>query len=136
MLSAADVPYRPLGGAGLRGYDPLVPARAAAVANLEESYRLARFGPSGRPLDLDLTLFGDVGGRAISDGPTELHLVADAGLGLALRGALLDRDVRLRVDLPFYVRDPELAIGTRGRAGAASDRPGRLRLAFSFADLW
>ena len=136
VLSAADVPYRPLGGAGLRGYDPLVPARAAAVANLEESYRLARFGPSGRPLDLDLTLFGDVGGRAISDGPTELHLVADAGLGLALRGALLDRDVRLRVDLPFYVRDPELAIGTRGRAGAASDRPGRLRLAFSFADLW
>jgi hypothetical protein len=138
VLSADDVPYRPLGGGGLRGYDPLVPARALATLNLEEAVRLARFGPSARPLDVELTLFGDAGVRHAdaTDGGRDTRLVADAGLGLALRGALFDRTVRLRLDAPLYVRDPALAVGARDRAGAAADGRVRLRWAFSFTDLW
>jgi hypothetical protein len=138
ILSADDVPYRPLGGGGLRGYDPLVPARVLATLNLEEAVRLARFGAEARPLELDLSLFGDAGVRHAdeADGRRSTRFVGDAGLGLALRGAFFDRTVRLRLDVPLYVHDPVLAVDTRGRADAARDERVRLRWAFSFVDLW
>ncbi|HEU4630604.1 MAG TPA: M1 family metallopeptidase [Gemmatimonadaceae bacterium] len=138
LFSADDVPFRPLGGGGLRGYDPLVRARALVALNLEEAVRVARFGPAARPLDLDLTLFGDAGLRHADepDGGRSTRVVGDAGLGLALRGTVFDRTVRVRLDLPFYVHDPALAVGTRDRTDAAGDHEVRLRWAFSFADLW
>ena len=136
-LAHADVPYRPLGGAGLRGYDALARTPFVLALNLEEALRVGRFGPAARPLDLDLTLFGDVAGRGVpEDGErTSARLAADAGVGLALRGAFFDRDVRLRLDLPLWVADPELAVGARVGSGTAHRRF-RPRLAFSFSDLW
>jgi hypothetical protein len=59
--------------------------------------------------------------------------VADAGVGLTLRGRLLDRDVRARVDFPVYVSQPFLAID---RASADDERKVRFRYTFSLNDLW
>ena len=59
------------------------------------------------------------------------HIFADAGVGLLARGQLWDKSITLRFDVPFYVRDAELAAG-----GAAGDDRVKLRWTFSFADLW
>lgn len=138
-LAADDVPYVPLGGGGLRGYDPFVGARGVVALNLEEAVRLAWIGRVPRRLGLYGTLFGDAGMRWAREDAPDLadddRWVADAGVGLALRGRLFDRDVRLRLDLPLWVRQPGLAVGERGRDGGARD-PLALRWGFSFADLW
>ena len=61
--------------------------------------------------------------------------MADAGAGLALRGQLFDRPVRVRLDFPVWVQDPLVAIGWRGRQALDEDRV-RFRWAFSLNDLW
>lgn len=139
-LAADAVPYVPLGGGGLRGYDPMVGARGLVAVNLEEALRLTWIGPARRGLGLYGTLFGDAGLRwAPDDAPAladDERWVADAGVGLALRGRLFDRDVRLRVDLPVWVRQPGLAVGERDRDPADERDPLALRWSFSFSDLW
>ena len=137
VLSADAVPYRPLGGGGLRGYDPFVAARALGAVNLEEGVRLHRFGPAQRPLALEATAFADGGVREAKGVSGDDRLLADAGVGLSLRGRFFDRDVRLRLDLPLFVRQPLQAVGERGRdPSAAAPEAVRFRWAFSFADLW
>jgi hypothetical protein len=59
------------------------------------------------------------------------HLLADAGVGVALRGYVYDQDVTLRVDIPFLVAQPVLAAGRAGGSQAAA-----WRWTFSFKDLW
>ena len=134
------MPYVPLGGGGLRGYDALVDAGGVAAVNLEEALRVATFGPASRRLQLQATLFADAGYRWARDGAPPVarddRWLADAGVGLALRGRLYDRAVAWRVDLPLYVRQPALGVLERGRSGTADRDPLALRVAFSFNDLW
>ncbi|CAA9354256.1 MAG: hypothetical protein AVDCRST_MAG40-3060, partial [uncultured Gemmatimonadaceae bacterium] len=68
-------------------------------------------------------------------GPTGARAtaLADAGAGLAARGALFDRDVRFRLDFPIYVERPALVVSARRN----DDRqPVGARVSFSFTDLW
>ena len=134
VLAREGVHYTPLGGAGLRGYSPLVPAERVVSMNLEQEVLLRAFGPASRPLRLAATAFGDAAlvDRRSIEGSTDRgsRALGDAGVGLALRGAVFDRDVRARVDVPVYVSRPELAVGRV--AGGRVD----LRLTFSFSDLW
>ena len=93
------------GGAYLRGYSAALPLGKAVAANVEESYRFRSFGGSARRVHLWGSVFADAavpiagGTRRITD-----RILADAGVGLALRGRLYDRDVTLRADFPIYVR--------------------------------
>ncbi|MHB1223509.1 MAG: M1 family aminopeptidase [Gemmatimonadaceae bacterium] len=136
ILSATDIPYLPLGGGGLRGYDALASTRALVALNVEEGVRLHRFGASPRSPALHANLFADVGVRDAAGTTAGQRLLADAGIGLALRGWLFDRELKLRLDLPAYVRYPELAVGERGRRESEHPDPFELRWSFSFDDLW
>jgi hypothetical protein len=130
-LARRDVHYVALGGAGLRGYSPLLrPARIAA-ANLEGALRIVRPAPAARRPELLATLFGDLAAAGGGDLGAPRTLLADAGIGLALRGPFFDRTVRLRLDAPLYVRHPEFAVNA-----SAGDGPVRFRWMFSFRDLW
>ena len=136
IFSNDDVNYRPLGGAGMRGYDPLISGRHVVAVNVEEALRVARFGPATAPLDLEVAAFGDAGVLwADGVGETLRSNLADAGVGLLLRGQLFDRPVRVRLDAPLYVSDPGAAIGARGRDASTRERL-RVRWAFSLNDLW
>jgi hypothetical protein len=57
--------------------------------------------------------------------------LADAGLGLAARATLFDRSLGARLDLPLYVRQPELGIGN----DAGGERV-KVRWSFSVEDVW
>src|SRR5690606_27538736 len=95
-LALPEVRYIPVGGAALRGYDPLVQVPTVAAVNVEEAVRLHAFGEDRR-LELFATVFADLAVQIVPDtlaDGTDDPLLADAGLGLALRGPLLDREVR------------------------------------------
>ncbi|HEX2781244.1 MAG TPA: M1 family metallopeptidase [Gemmatimonadaceae bacterium] len=111
LLAPEHVATVPLGGAGLRGYDPALTAGDPVLAlNVEQGMRIVPFALGSRPLALWLTGFADV---AQQDGLTASPL-ADAGLGVMLRGWIFDRDVRVRLDMPLYVRHGELAAARHG----------------------
>jgi hypothetical protein len=52
-------------------------------------------------------------GEVYSTTETDWTGVADAGVVLALRGRLYDRDVGVRLDLPIFVSSPGNAVGRR-----------------------
>lgn len=132
ILSSNDVHFIPVGGAGFRGYDPLQSAKALLAVNVEEAVRLYRFTGRDHSLELQATVFGDAGAGVFDD----TQGLVDAGVGVALRGRFFDRDVRLRLDLPIYMRFPEMAIGERELGYSTHPDPFKLRWAFSFDDLW
>jgi len=80
-------------------------------------------------LTVRLHAFADIGSP--SDNGVARTL-GDAGLGLSMSGRLFDRPVFLRIDSPFYVSMPELAID-RGHAGSGTFAP---RWAITFNDVW
>jgi len=59
-------------------------------------------------------------------------MLLDAGVGASFRGRLYDRDVRFRLDLPLFVKQPGLA------GGPSFARKGSLafRYVFSLNDVW
>ncbi|HLV25664.1 MAG TPA: hypothetical protein VKZ41_05100 [Gemmatimonadales bacterium] len=133
-LALPEVRYVSFGGAALRGYDPRVRVPNLVAVNLEEALRVYAFGEERR-LELFASVFADVGVQVmpdtLADGSDDA-LLADAGLGIALRGPLLDRDVRVRVDFPVWVSRPALSYTwTSGRQREAAPR-----VTFSFTDLW
>jgi hypothetical protein len=137
VLSGPDARYVSVGNGGLRAYDFRVAARSLASVNVEHAVRLRRFGPAARPFDVYLDVFADAG--VLQDAPRGTPdekgavALADAGLGLAARGALLDRDVRFRLDFPLYAEKPALVVSARRN----DDRePVGARVSFSFTDLW
>ncbi|HVE80313.1 MAG TPA: M1 family metallopeptidase [Gemmatimonadaceae bacterium] len=135
ILKRAGVNFVPLGGAGLRAYSPNYAPDAIAAVNLEHALRLApldRVLPRG--LGLWVSAFGDAAlttERRPAGDATEGIRLADAGVGLSLRGRLFDRDVRLRVDLPFWVSEPSLALDRHGR-----DERGAWRYGVALTDFW
>jgi hypothetical protein len=147
------VPFVPIGGGGLRGASPFVPggvvgafdAAAGLLApvtllalNAEFGVQVLQVRRSATPLRVYAAAFGDVVSRtqdfgAVTTGArTPLaNQPVSAGLALVVRGAIFDEPVRLRVDVPLYLSD---AVG-QGATGWRSAGT-RLRLAFSFTDLW
>jgi hypothetical protein len=130
----ADGHYLPLGGAALRGYDPLVALGSVVAVNAEQAHRLHVFGAQGRGPALFASVFGDAGLPRMAHRVSADALLADAGAGLSLRGMLFDRDVRVRADFPLYVRGTAPDVG--GHSRSSSDGDVRVRFAFSFNDLW
>ncbi len=128
-LARKDVPFVPLGGAALRGFARL-PLGAVASVTLEHDVRLAEVGVE-QPLTFSASIFAD-GAVVLRDGALSAGSgLGDAGVGLVARGFLFDRPVRLRVDVPFLVTRPVLAVG----AHPSADRVA-FRWTFSFSDLW
>ena len=127
LLYDHDDRFLELGGGGLRGYAPQVVLERLVSTNLEAAVRLATFAPRQPRLELWSSLFAD-GGYAWIGGEGEP--LVDAGVGLSLRGLLFDRDIRLRVDFPVYVRHRGLDRGT-----GADDRVA-FRWGLSFSDFW
>ena len=128
-LGRPESHYTPLGGGGLRGYDPRVATRDIAAINLEGSRLLVASDSTPRALGLWLNLFADMGVAGTLD--DDSTVLSDAGLGLAVRGMLFDRAIRVRLDAPLYVSRQELAVGSE-----AGDEAVRFRWTFSFSDLW
>lgn len=127
LLSNEDARYADLSGGGLRAYQPWLRTDRIAALNLETGVVAWRPQGGRRLPELHLLAFGD--GAAVPDG----EWLADAGVGVALRGALFDRDVRLRFDVPLWVDDP--LAGVQGNTGQRTDRV-RLRWTWSVRDLW
>ncbi|MBI3792597.1 MAG: M1 family metallopeptidase [Gemmatimonadetes bacterium] len=128
-LARRDVGFVPLGGAALRGFAPLALGAVASVTG-EHDVRLAQLGGT-RPLAISASIFADVG-VVLRDGAVAAGTrLADAGVGLVARGAIYDRPVQLRADVPLYVSRPALAVGTSGGTNQIA-----FRFTFSFSDLW
>ena len=130
LFGRPDVHFLVPGGAGLRGYSPLVRVDRAAAVNGELARTLVKEREKSFVPGVQAVVFGD-GAWARLPSSSAGRIFADAGVGLLARDQLWDRSVTLRFDVPLYVRDPELAAG-----GAAGDDRVKLRWTFSFADLW
>jgi hypothetical protein len=132
----ADGHYRPTGGAALRGYASNVVLGRGVALNAEQAVRVFALPGAFTGLAVYASLFGDAAvgdtrlvrptGQLI-DAPATL---ADAGASVSVRGRLYDREVRVRGDVPVYVR------GRLGVADHPDDRASRFRIAFAFEDLW
>jgi len=131
VLTRPGVNYLPLGGAGLRGYDPAITIRRIVAGNGELSQRLAENVFSH--VSLWGSAFADAGFASSDTYALDGAFLADAGVGVSLRGRLYDRDLTVRLDAPLVVQQPALAGGgglTRRGATVAA------RWTFSFGDLW
>jgi hypothetical protein len=98
-----------------------------SVAHPPQARRLRGFRPGGR-LGLFATTFANAA-TPLESG-AGFDVLAEAGVGLALRGPLYDRTVRLRLDLPVWVSEPGLAFRQPG------GRATTLRFALATGDLW
>ena len=124
ILKRPGVNWLPLGGAGLRGYHWSVLSTGVVGANIDASRRVLQSSRASNALGVWLHVFGDAALQ-----PEALY---DAGVGVSLRGRIYDREILVRVDSPFYVTSPGLAID-RGRAGSGQLAP---RWVITFNDLW
>lgn len=126
LLKRPGMNWLPLGGPALRGFRWDLAERAVAAANVEAGRLVWTLPVDGSPA-LWLNAFADAGVRE----PTPL---VDAGIGVALRGRLYDRNIVVRLDAPLYVSAPALAI-ERVDAPAAGRRV-RARWVLTFNDVW
>ena len=131
ILTRPGVNYLPLGGAGLRGYDPSVTVNRIVAGNGEISQRLAHRVFSG--LSLYGSVFGEAGFATSATYQLDGSFLGDAGVGVSLRGKLYDRPVTMRLDLPLVVQQPGLA---GGRGLTTANGTIAARWVFSFSDLW
>ncbi len=134
LFKQTNVNFRPLGGAGLRGYSPLLALDQVVAANGEGEQKLRAWqGGFGR-MTAFATVFGDVAAvHASSESlvTTSQRLLADGGVGVTLRGRFYDRDIKMRLDFPLALSDPGLRLGRASGNGSFA-----FRWAFSLNDLW
>jgi hypothetical protein len=123
LLKRPGFNFLPLGGPGLRGYAPGIVTDRTVAANTDVSARLFQL-PGMRTLGLWAHGFGDVGTMPGFDP------LADAGVGLSLRGRLFDRDITVRIDAPFWVSEPALSVGRERDDQLAP------RWVLTLSDLW
>jgi hypothetical protein len=123
----------PLGGAMLRGYSYGVALSRVGAANVELAQRLRTFGSAanGRRA-VWVSAFGDIAAASSDYVQFGSSMLLDAGVGGSFRGRVYDRDVRFRLDLPLFVKQPGLA------GGPSFARKGSLafRFVFSLNDVW
>ena len=113
LFARSDVHFVVPGGAGLRGYSPLLRVDRAAALNSELARTVVRSHAKSLVPEVQLVAFGD-GAWARPSATLDGHVFADAGIGVLARDQLWDRAVTLRFDVPLYVRDPSLASGGAG----------------------
>jgi hypothetical protein len=124
------VNWLPLGGAALRGFRWDLSAERVAALNVDLARRVSETRSATRDIGFWAHAFADfahTGDRAAAG-----RTLVDAGIGLRVMGRLYDRDVTLRIDSPFFVNEPSLAID-RGRAGRDRFAP---RWVIAFNDIW
>ena len=130
LLAQPDAHFVPLGGAGLRAYDPRMPVREVVAVNVETGQRLATLARTPKALTLWASAFGDAGvGRLLTN---QTRTLADAGVGLSLRGWFYDREIRLRLDAPLIMTNQDLAVGNPKLNG----KNPQVRWQFSLTDIW
>jgi hypothetical protein len=123
----------PLGGAMLRGYSYNVALSRVGAANLELAQRMHTFGDrSSGTKSIWFSAFGDIAAASSDYVQFEGSMLLDAGVGASLRGRIFDRDVRFRLDLPLFIKQPQFA------GGPSFARSGSLgfRYVFSLTDIW
>ena len=118
-LARSDVHFLPYGGAGVRGYSPLLRVKSATALNADVAWALN--APRGRSLvpRVSLGAFGDVAwaqpldfaaalggalGAVLGEPMTASHVFADAGVGVTFAGRLYDQPYAIRFDVPLWVR--------------------------------
>jgi hypothetical protein len=118
-LARSDVHFLPYGGAGVRGYSPLLRVKSATALNADVAWALN--APRGRSLvpRVSLGAFGDVAwaqpldfaaalggalGAVLGEPMTASHVFADAGVGVTFAGRLYDQPYAIRFDVPLRVR--------------------------------
>jgi hypothetical protein len=124
ILKRPGVNWLPLGGAALRGFRGDLGVSDLEGGNVDASRRIVSWASDS--LSLRIHAFADVANSE------RLDLLSNAGVGLSVRGRLYDRRITIRIDSPFFVNRPELAID-QGRAGAGQLAP---RWTISFNDIW
>ncbi|HET9004184.1 MAG TPA: hypothetical protein VFN39_09335, partial [Gemmatimonadaceae bacterium] len=129
ILTRDQVATVPLGGAGLRGFDPAASVDEIGALNFEQGLRLVTITPGSRPLAIWGTLFAD-------GGATRHDPLGDAGAGVMLRGWLFDRDVRVRVDLPVWVSNSRGRIGEGTATYALGDNVQFDRVQLTLGSFW
>jgi hypothetical protein len=103
----------PVGGAGLRGFDPSIAFDGAATANVSVDQRfVTSHGPFG-VLSFWGGLFGDAGLGRVSGLGSKMFI--DLGAGIRIRGRFYDRDVDLKIDVPVATNNPFGAGSSLGR---------------------
>jgi hypothetical protein len=109
VFKQPDITAIPLGGARLRGFSPLLGLDKVVSGNLEASQRLVTWSGAFGRLVLWGGPFADAGvasaSKASPVGLTD-HFLADAGVGVAIRGKFYDRDVNFRLSAPLVVNHP------------------------------
>jgi hypothetical protein len=125
LLKRPGMNWLPLGGAGLRGFRWDLADRTLVGSNGEMAFRVMSLPVEGEP-EIWVNVFGDV---AHGD---RNRLLSDAGIGLALRGQIYDREISVRLDAPVFVNRPALGLE---RDGVARDQLAA-RWVLSFNDLW
>jgi hypothetical protein len=131
LFKQSGINYLPLGGAGLRGFNPNLALDGVAAVNAEFVQRLATIkGPWGHTT-FSLSLFGDFGNGSSQFDSLANNSMSDAGAGIIARGRLYDRDIHVRLDAPVFVNQAGLA-GWRG-LGNGSFAP---RWTLTVGDLW
>ena len=131
ILKQPGVNFLPLGGGALRGFDWLAVTRGLVAVNAELSRPIASRRSASHQMEIRLAAFTDAGYSETYVGGDNGFLT-DAGIGLVVRGRFFDRGFTVRLDSPFYVSDPDVAID-RGRAGRDDVAP---RWVVSFSDIW
>jgi len=128
LLKRPGFNWLPLGGAGLKGYRYGLGSDAVGAANLDMARRVGSIQGSNT-LALWAHAFGD---GAVTDA---FDVLGDAGLGVSVRGRFYDREVNIRIDSPFFVSKPVLAIG-RDPSSALVGGGLAGRWVITFNDLW
>jgi len=107
----------PFGGAGLRGFSPLLALDRVVSANLDVDQRIGTWKGDFGTLSFWLGAFGDAGAASAAfESPIALsdHFLADVGVGFSVRGRFYDRDVDVRIDAPLAVNSPLSPVGANG----------------------
>jgi hypothetical protein len=132
ILKRAGVDYLPLGGAGLRGFSPLLPLDRVLAANGDLGQRLGSARGTWGNGSVWVHAFADAGVASPQRVTLTNHLLFDAGVGVSARGRLYDKPLVIRLDAPFFVNQQSLSPWT-GLGGNGSFAP---RWTISFTDFW
>jgi hypothetical protein len=132
ILVLPDVPYVPLGGAGMRGYSLYNFMENVASLNTQLAYAFTLPKPRSLVPGLQGALFADAAfgttlGATVGSGQG----YTDAGASAILRGALYDRSYVVRFDVPVWLGHPQLAPGRE-----AGSEQVKFRWTFTVGDLW
>ena len=132
ILVQPGVPYVQLGGAGLRAYSLYARVVSGGSLNTQLAYTFVVAKPASLVPRIQGAFFADISNVSLAAPlPTSSRTLGDAGVSAILKGALYDRTYALRIDLPIWMSDPQLAPGN-----ASSSDYVKLRWTFTLGDLW